>query len=47
MKTTTKLGVLVEASALAIISSNEKYKGYFVKIAKTAEACICCRVSPG
>jgi len=40
-------GVLVEASALAIIMEDEEFKKYFVKIAKTCEAVICCRVSPG
>ena len=40
------LGVLVEASALKIILENKKYKALFLKIAKTAEAVIACRVSP-
>lgn len=47
MKGSQLLGILVEASALAIISANEKYKSYFIKISKTAEAVIACRVSPG
>ena len=40
-------GMLVEASALKEILNNETYKMYFVRIAKTCEAVICCRVSPG
>lgn len=39
-------GLLVEADALKIILSNMKYKKYFLKIAKSCEAVICCRVSP-
>ena len=41
------LGILVEASALTIILANPVFKAYFLKISKTAEAVICCRVSPG
>lgn len=40
-------GLLVEASALSIILSDVNFKPTFVKIAKTCEAVICCRVSPG
>ena len=40
-------GILVEASALAIILDDEETTNLFVKIAKTCEAVICCRVSPG
>jgi len=40
-------GILIEASALAIILEEADYKKYFLKIAKTCEAVICCRVSPG
>jgi len=47
LKTDRMKGVLVEASALAIIVEDEEFKKYFVKIAKTCEAVICCRVSPG
>jgi phospholipid-transporting ATPase len=39
--------VIVEAHALAIIFSHSPYKAIFLKIAKTCEAVICCRVSPG
>lgn len=39
--------IIVEASALAIILSNQYYKTVFLKISKTCEAVICCRVSPG
>ena len=39
--------VLVEAQALAIILENKRFKAYFLKISKTCEAVICCRVSPG
>ena len=46
-KNALKLGILVEASALAIIFGREKFKSNFLKIAKTAEAVIACRVSPG
>lgn len=43
------LGLLVEAGALKIIldPANKQFKAYFIKIAKTAEAVIACRVSPG
>ena len=40
-------GLLVEASALAIIMDNYEFKTFFTRIAKTCEAVICCRVSPG
>ena len=40
-------GLLVEATALAIIMDEPMFKGYFLRIAKTCEAVICCRVSPG
>lgn len=40
-------GLLVEASALGIVLENPVYKNYFIRIAKTCEAVICCRVSPG
>lgn len=39
--------MLVEASALGIVLDNPIYKNYFIRIAKTCEAVICCRVSPG
>jgi len=40
------LGLLVEASALGIILENLNFKSDFLRISKTAEAVICCRVSP-
>ena len=40
-------GLLVEASALSIIMDEPMFKGFFLRIAKTCEAVICCRVSPG
>jgi magnesium-transporting ATPase (P-type) len=40
------LGLLVEADALAIILDDVEFKSFFLKISKTAEAVICCRVSP-
>ena len=42
-----KRGLLVEATALNIILSNMEYKKHFLKIAKSCEGVICCRVSPG
>lgn len=42
-----QLGLLVEAKALIKILSNEIFKLNFLKISKTAEAVVCCRVSPG
>jgi len=42
-----KLGVLCEARALTAILLNPVYKLNFLKICKTSEAVICCRVSPG
>lgn len=38
---------MVEASALGIILENPVFKSFFLRIAKTCEAVICCRVSPG
>jgi phospholipid-transporting ATPase len=40
-------GLLVEASALSLIMASDVFKVYFLRIAKTCEAVICCRVSPG
>jgi len=40
------MGLLVEADALAIILNNVEFKSFFLKISKTSEAVICCRVSP-
>jgi phospholipid-transporting ATPase len=40
-------GLLVESQALSIILENKYFKSCFLKIAKTCEAVICCRVSPG
>jgi phospholipid-transporting ATPase len=42
-----KRGLLVEATALNIILGNLDYKKHFLKIAKSCEGVICCRVSPG
>jgi P-type E1-E2 ATPase len=36
----------VEAGALNMILTNMDYKKHFLKIAKSCEAVICCRVSP-
>jgi magnesium-transporting ATPase (P-type) len=41
-----KRGLLVEAGALNMILANMEYKKHFLKIAKSCEAVICCRVSP-
>ena len=41
-----KRGLLVEAKALGMILGNAVHKKYFLKIAKTCEAVVCCRVSP-
>lgn len=41
------MGLLVEASALQIILDDFEFKEKFLKISKTSEAVICCRVSPG
>lgn len=46
MSTTMMLGILVEAKALGIILADPNYKALFLKISKTAEAVIACRVSP-
>ena len=40
-------GLLVEADALYEITSQDQFKYNFLRIAKTCEAVICCRVSPG
>ena len=39
--------IIVEASALTILMADPFYKMCFLKISKTCEAVICCRVSPG
>jgi len=39
--------LLVEATALGIILDNPIFKSFFLRISKTCEAVICCRVSPG
>lgn len=36
----------MEATALTKILSQDEYKKYFTRLAKTCEAVICCRVSP-
>ena len=41
-----KRGLIVEAGALNLILTNMEYKKNFLKIAKSCEAVICCRVSP-
>jgi len=41
-----KRGILVEAQALTLILSNFEYRKFFLKIAKSCEGVICCRVSP-
>jgi len=46
MQQHVKRGLLVEASALTMILANVMLKKNFIKIAKTCEAVICCRVSP-
>ena len=46
MKKGTKRGLLVEAGALNIILSDPNFRKFFIKIAKSCEAVICCRVSP-
>jgi phospholipid-transporting ATPase len=38
--------MLVEAGALNLVLTSEDYKKHFLKIAKSCEAVICCRVSP-
>ena len=41
-------GILIEAGALKYILEDDSFtiKKHFLKIAKTCEAVICCRVSP-
>jgi hypothetical protein len=46
MKKGVMMGLLVEADALAIILNDKEFKSLFLKISKTAEAVIACRVSP-
>jgi magnesium-transporting ATPase (P-type) len=41
-----KRGLLVEAGSLSLILSSADFKKNFLKIAKSCEAVICCRVSP-
>lgn len=39
--------LLVDAATLPTILTNPAFKMYFTQIAKSCEAVICCRVSPG
>jgi hypothetical protein len=43
-----KRAIIIEALALKTILSDETftYQRWFIKISKTAETVICCRVSP-
>ena len=41
-----KRGIIIEATALKKILSDQDMTNYFIKISKTCEAVICCRVSP-
>ena len=47
IKKGSQKGLLVEATALGLILENPIFKSFFLRIAKTCEAVICCRVSPG
>ena len=38
--------MLVHADSLTLILSDIEYKKYFLNIAKSCEAIVCCRVSP-
>lgn len=38
--------IIVESEALASIYSISEFRQYFIRISKTCEAVICCRVSP-
>lgn len=48
MKQLIERGILIEAGALKYILEDDSFtiKRHFLKIAKTCEAVICCRVSP-
>lgn len=37
---------MVQNEALAMISSSDAFRNNFIRISKTCEAVICCRVSP-
>ena len=37
---------MVQNEALAIISNTDSFRSNFIRISKTCEAVICCRVSP-
>ena len=41
------MGILVENQALKMILNDNELKLNFLRISKTSEAVICCRVSPG
>lgn len=38
--------LIVQNEALATITASDQFRGYFIRISKTCEAVICCRVSP-
>ena len=42
-----KRAMLVTADALRILMESETYKAAFLKISKSCEAVVCCRVTPG
>jgi magnesium-transporting ATPase (P-type) len=42
-----KRGIIIEATALKKILSDQEMTNHFIKISKTCEAVVCCRVSPG
>lgn len=46
MKKSKRRALIVQNEALAIITGQSEFRSNFIKISKTCEAVICCRVSP-
>ena len=46
MKLKKRRAIVVQNEALAYISNDDRYRQNFIRISKTCEAVICCRVSP-
>ena len=47
MSTKKKRAMIVENTALSFITNSEDFEMNFVRVSKTCEAVICCRLRPG
>ena len=46
IKDRKRRAIVVQSEALAMISNDNNFRSNFIRISKTCEAVICCRVSP-